>query len=74
MAFQPHGLEGRKGFEGILREEVVKNQKARMEEFEERMKRKKEKSKDKRDEVIVMGDKERIVGEESRNSGGASSS
>eukprot|EP00973_Karenia_brevis_P076589 10640104-Karenia_brevis.AAC.1 len=65
MAFQPHSLECRKRFEEILREEAnVKNQKARMEELEERRRRKNDKSKDKREGVIVMGDKERVVGEE----------
>eukprot|EP00973_Karenia_brevis_P069515 9664916-Karenia_brevis.AAC.1 len=39
MAFQPHSQECRRRFEEILREEAkVKNQKARTEEFEERVK------------------------------------
>eukprot|EP00973_Karenia_brevis_P044722 6192477-Karenia_brevis.AAC.1 len=61
MAFQPHTAECRKRFEGILKEEArVKNQKIRMEEFEERLRMKRDKVKEKRDEGIA---------EESKDSG-----
>eukprot|EP00973_Karenia_brevis_P069913 9721679-Karenia_brevis.AAC.1 len=44
MAYQPHSVECRKRFEGILRERAkVLNQKARMREFEERERLRKEK-------------------------------
>eukprot|EP00973_Karenia_brevis_P035998 4966184-Karenia_brevis.AAC.1 len=50
MAFQPHSQECRSRFEDTLKEEAkVKNQKARMKEFEERAKRKKEKKESKKE-------------------------
>eukprot|EP00973_Karenia_brevis_P037652 5196008-Karenia_brevis.AAC.1 len=78
MAVQPHTQECRSRFENILKEEAkVKNQKARMKEFEERAKRKKEQKetkKEKEKEEKKEEEKGPWVGEESRDSGGSSSS
>eukprot|EP00973_Karenia_brevis_P068436 9518994-Karenia_brevis.AAC.1 len=84
MAYQPHSLECRKRFEGILKEKAkVLNQKTRMREFEERERLRREKEDGNRKKKgghetdatpSQEGNTEPVIGEESRNSGGSSSS
>eukprot|EP00973_Karenia_brevis_P069164 9616129-Karenia_brevis.AAC.1 len=51
MAFQPHTQECKSRFEDILREEAkVRNQKARMKEFEERERLRREKKESRKEE------------------------
>eukprot|EP00973_Karenia_brevis_P008968 1214325-Karenia_brevis.AAC.1 len=80
MAYQPHSPECRKKFEDILENEAkVRNQKARMQEFEEKERWRKEKKESRKGEnkgsehIQEKSRKtEEFVGEESRDSGGSS--
>eukprot|EP00973_Karenia_brevis_P063659 8849826-Karenia_brevis.AAC.1 len=76
MAYQPNKPECRKKFEETLENEAkVRNQRARMEEFEGREKRRKEKKESKKEEEHKRERNTGVwKGEESRDSGGSSGS
>eukprot|EP00973_Karenia_brevis_P011561 1563601-Karenia_brevis.AAC.1 len=82
MAYQPHNPECRKKIEDVLENEAnVRNQKARMQEFEEKERWRKEKKESKKEESRGGEDThekksrtEEFVGGESKDSGGSSGS
>eukprot|EP00973_Karenia_brevis_P055938 7780470-Karenia_brevis.AAC.1 len=82
MAFQPHTQQCKNRFEELLKEDAkVRNQQARMKEFEERERLSKERKEKRKEESRGDGDTqdkkrktETVVGEGGKDSGGSSSS